>query len=641
MTNINIQDYYLKNFTANMLGVIAAKEFPNCYEGFIKVILDNLSKSTDEIMIDTLLRILISVLNECDDRCAIISGQILPVVMDVFKTSRENQKNREKCLKIISLLLNKLSYADSTDPELISRNLDTDNMIDQCLGLFTSILVSNPKFLFDIKKYTIRILDILVRDMPIYSSKFYTQLIEPSWRLIVLELSLYTDKVIFDKDIQYDEEEVYKMEDENHNYTRGYESDDEEDKYGVEGLLYELIDFSIDLLKRRNVVESLRDMLLTFLLCIKGYCLMPEQSMQLWKNDPNLYITEEFDDENINSVRQKSLSLIKEITKEISDESLLTFLRILISEFSDGIKIDNYSEVIKLDDYNFIEPYFNKMNSQEGCIYRRHEANLLILGMLTEDLVILREKERISKNEIEELIKFLFNVISNPTKDNSILVGRALWCVSRLLTLVKNDYDILVGIFSSVSISLCHKKSDLSVQLVACLCLTNVCKKLGNGNNGNNGSFENDNIAHVCNKLLELLTTTNEDTLLIPIECLYALSVLNKEVAVFVSGRASKLIVEIYSNHYNHPLIGVKILDLIKLWCNDHRSAKVLISLFIPFAIFVFDDFFKSLGKVDTVFEEIKRTVITEHGDGGNMGVKGSMDMLPVSYIGDISSIIY
>ena len=27
---------------------------------------------------------------------------------------------------------------------------------------------------------------------------------------------------------------------------------------------------------------------------------MPHHSLMLWKNDPNIYITEEFDDENIN-----------------------------------------------------------------------------------------------------------------------------------------------------------------------------------------------------------------------------------------------------------------------------------------------------------------------------------------------------
>jgi hypothetical protein len=152
-----VQDYYFKNFIAKMLGVIAAKEFPNCYEGFIKVILESLATATDANMIDTYLRILTSILEECDDRAAIITGEMLPVIMNVFKCSKENQKNREKCLKIIVQLINKLSYADGTDPELIAKNLDSNDLIEQCLSLFSTIIISNPKLLFDIKKYTIRV----------------------------------------------------------------------------------------------------------------------------------------------------------------------------------------------------------------------------------------------------------------------------------------------------------------------------------------------------------------------------------------------------------------------------------------------------------------------------------------------------
>ncbi len=157
LTNINHNDYFIKNFISKTLGMIAAKEFPLCYEGFVKNILDNLNNTIDATMIDTYLRVLINILNECDDRCAMITGEILPVIMNVFKNSTENQKNREKCLKIITQLLNKLSYADGTDPELISRNLDNNSRIEECIGLFISILVSNPKFLFDIKKNTIRV----------------------------------------------------------------------------------------------------------------------------------------------------------------------------------------------------------------------------------------------------------------------------------------------------------------------------------------------------------------------------------------------------------------------------------------------------------------------------------------------------
>jgi hypothetical protein len=74
----------------------------------------------------------------------------------------------------------------------------------------------------------------------------------------------------------------------------------------------------------------------------------------LWKNDSNLYISEEYDEENINNVRSKTLALIREITKEIEDDALLEFIRLVIDELINGIKIENYKEVIKLDDYNLI-----------------------------------------------------------------------------------------------------------------------------------------------------------------------------------------------------------------------------------------------------------------------------------------------
>jgi hypothetical protein len=454
--------------------------------------------------------------------------------------------------------------------------------------------------------------------MPYYSSTFYTQLIEPSWRLIVLELSIYTDKIIFNRPINYTEDETYKMEDENHEYSRGYESDDEDEKYGIEGLILELIDFSVDLLKRKAVLDALRNNLLTFLLTIKGYCLMPYNSIMLWKNNPNLYISEEFDDENINSVRNKSLNLIKEITKEIDDHVLLKFLRIITSEFVEGVKIENYSEVIKLDDSHLITPYIEQLNSIKECVLRRHEANLLILGTLSDDLYLLKEKNMISREEVYQIIKFLFDIITK--ENNSILTGRAIWCISRLISLVKHEQSILKEIFEGVSIALYNPHFDLSVCLAAAQCLTSICSKLE--------VSDSEHIINNLNRLIRLLSETSEDTLLIPIDSIYALSKLNKEKAVYVPLNASKLIVDIYSQYYNHPYLGAKILELVKLWCNDNRSAKLLMRLFVPFAIFVFADFFKSLGKDDKKFEEIRKTVMTEC--GGDLDFKTNVEMLPV-----------
>ena len=626
LDKLDTSDYFLKNFIAKVLGFIGAKEFPNCYESFIKILinkLNNLISKQDENQIDTILRIFISVLKNCDDRCAIITYEVLPVIINTFKSSKNNQKNREKCLILISYLLNKLSYADGNDMDLLSKSLDTNALMENSISLFTSILVSNPKMLLDIKKYTIRILDILVRDMPIYSSKFFNLLIEPTWRLIVLELNLYCNCTVFNKEIEYTEEEEITIEEENHIYEHGYESDDDEETNGMEGLIMELIDFTVDLLKRNSVIEALRPALFTFLLCIKGYLLLPHNSIVLWKDNANLYISEEYDEENINSVRSKTLGLIREISKEIEDEALLSFIKLLIDELTKGINLDSYKEVIKLDDYNLVKPYLEKLNKDPLYIQMRQESNLLILGNISDDLFRLKETQLFTKKETEDLINFLINIIKNVEKDNSILIGRTIWCLSKLLCLVRNDIDYLTKIFESVSQTLIHPKSDLSIQLVSAQCISIICQRLISQKK----EIQSKYITKNYDALILILNKVNEDTRFIPIENLLYLTKLSKENALYIPLHHLTPVLKIYAENFNDNYVGPKILELIKIWCEDKRSAHCLIDKFIPIAIKVFEDFYKNnIGKVDNDFEEVKNTVMTEH---SNPDIKTSSDMLP------------
>ena len=626
LDKLDTSDYFLKNFIAKVLGFIGGKEFPNCYESFIKILinkLNNLIMKQDENQIDTILRTFISVLKNCDDRCAIITYEVLPVIINVFKSSKNNQKNREKCLIIISFLLNKLSYADGNDMDLLSKSLDTNALMENSISLFTSILVSNPKMLLDIKKYTIRILDILVRDMPIYSSKFFNLLIEPTWRLIVLELNLYCNSIVFNKEIEYTEEEEITIEEENHIYEHGYESDDDEETDGMEGLIMELIDFTVDLLKRNSVIDALRPALFTFLLCIKGYLLLPHNSIILWKDNSNLYISEEYDEENINSVRSKTLGLIREISKEIEDEALINFIRLLIEELTKGINLDSYKEVIKLDDYNLVTPYLQKLNKDKLYVKMRQESNLLILGNISDDLFRLKESQLFTKKETENLMNFLINIIKNVEKENSILIGRTIWCLSKLLCLVRNDIDYLTKIFESVSQTLINPKSDLSIQLVSAQCISIICQRLISQKKEIKSKY----ITKNYDALILILNKVNEDTRFIPIENLLYLTKLSKENALYIPLHHLTPVLKIYAENFNDNYVGPKILELIKIWCEDKRSAHCLIDKFIPIAIKVFEDFYRNnIGKTDEDFEEVKNTVMTEH---SNPDIKTSSDMLP------------
>lgn len=100
--------------------------------------------------IDTILKILINVLKEYNNEYTIITDDVLPLIINSFKISKNNKKIREKCLIIISLLLNKLSYADGNYMELV-KSIDKKSLMENAISLFNSILVSNPKMLLDKK----------------------------------------------------------------------------------------------------------------------------------------------------------------------------------------------------------------------------------------------------------------------------------------------------------------------------------------------------------------------------------------------------------------------------------------------------------------------------------------------------------
>ena len=313
----------------------------------------------------------------------------------------------------------------------------------------------------------------------------------------------------------------------------------------------------------------------------------------------------------------------------MEDESIISFLKIIISELSEGINPNNYTEVLKLDDFNLINSYFDKMNSEEIYKIRRYEANLAILGMLSKDLINMKRKSKISNEECKDILDFLFTIISTKSDDKNfgLLVGRSVWCVGKMLDLFVNDETILTNIFVEITICINNYKNDLTISLIACKCLTKLSILLKDQKDFH---FDNENIIENYKNIIEIMKRTNEDTLIFPIQTINNLSKLNARRALFVPLNYSSVFLDIYSKYYNHPEIGIEILNLIKLWCEDQSTAKILLNLFIPFAIFVFEEFYKSLSHSDKEnFEEIKKTLMTTHGNQ-DIDVKTSICMLPV-----------
>ena len=169
---------------------------------------------------------------------------------------------------------------------------------------------------------------------------------------------------------------------------------------------------------------------------------------------------------------------------------------------------------------------------------------------------------------------------------------------------------------------MCNKSSDLSIQLVCAQCISIICQRLIFSKK----MIESDIIIKDYDKLIDLLDKVNEETIFIPVENLLYLTKLNKEKSLYVPLKHLNRLLQIYADNFNDSYLGNKMLELIKIWCEDIQSAKLLLDKFIPIAIKVFEEFYKGIGDTDKQFEEVKITVMTEH---SNPDIKTSIEMLP------------
>jgi hypothetical protein len=84
-----------------LLGIISKKELPNIYDGFLVTLLELLKNSQDQNIVDTFLRILINIINECDEGITEFAGNILPVIFHTFTNSQVKSRNNFRIVQKI------------------------------------------------------------------------------------------------------------------------------------------------------------------------------------------------------------------------------------------------------------------------------------------------------------------------------------------------------------------------------------------------------------------------------------------------------------------------------------------------------------------------------------------------------------
>lgn len=434
------KNYFMKNFIAKIIGIIGAKEIPSQQLNLIQIFLFEIkienNKGND--INDMLLRILLFFLQESDDRAAIIAYDVIDAVLFIF--GKVNAKNKEKILQIIEMMMNKISYTDGTDDEFLVAQLDKNELYSKMMSLFIEVLNVNDKFiqLCDIKKHILKIFQIFISDLPYYSKshKIKDTIISHVVNLFYRGVNIYLSNIICKFPIQYTQEEQNQISNGEFEYTKGYESDTEEES-GFNGMIIETLILLNDIADYSDT-----ELVGKLILCAKMYSIVNECLIE--DEDEN----EEVEDIiNIRTLSQIFTTTL--ISKSKDDEIFLLYVKTLFNEMINPINYDIY-EAIEIKKEVLLPLIKSNYIS---------ETNLYIIGALSRNIYDLYEKGKIILSDVEVIIKALLNLLSS--NGSKTLIGRAIWTLCKLSIFYKNNHETSQLVFLHIINTMIESNSSL------------------------------------------------------------------------------------------------------------------------------------------------------------------------------------
>jgi len=463
--------------------------------------------------------------------------------------------------------------------------------------------------------------------MPCLSNDFVDILIEPTWRLLINILPFYLSKILSGRDLDFSEEEKKTIEAENHNYFRGYESDEEEEIYGIEGFINELIRFLINCLKKEEVKLKLKNSLSIFLLITKNFCILESNKISLWKSDPYNFIIEEYIECSEQSIRFNSLRLIKSMYKILDDDVKIRFLKLLYMDFHNKIEI--YNDLILIEESKNLLDCLEFFNQNEEFIFRKFEANLLILGDLKPYIKYLKILNKLESSIILDIIMYISKI-----KDQrcNIFKGRVIWSLGKIFQFIELNFTDLTHkliYFSDMFVN--NTNNDLTINFIISRTIKEFSDLLLN-------FVKEMNLiepTYILQNLLfnvNLLTIANEDTIFIPIDSIISLSKLYQFDASQLTVNSLKIILEIFIKNINIPIISQRLIDLIEILSKDSTIEIIILEILFPNLVIISDDYINKISNKNFIkqYLEIRNHLNINF---NKSEIKLSFENLPVNII--------
>jgi len=567
--------------------------------GFLQPQADNL---------ENLLELFSILFSKVDNRINFLVPALLPKLLEIHQT-RPNEHN----LVLVYLAIFSITHLESCDDELLRKCLEP--VFKPFFSSFMQILSTDIRENIALKRYIVKILTILFRDMPEYSRKSLEIGMKELYEFLAKLMPLYVMNVVYgievaSLDVNLKPVSGYKLvsKQENPN-TLDFDYFEQEIDFNsdVEGLALQSLEMlSTVASKQEYEFVTYGNLYTIFNLCF-NFMLVTKLQEEQYRSDPNQYISEDEDEASLASIRNLCLNLITELVENnhekafpvlfaltckfldygVSSEQILanfpSYLQSLKKKSSNMLSFtgENMLALLQASELTFSDPVLSD---------KQKESALLVLGTLSEDFLTFHDPN--ITFEPSNLIKTLVSHLQNQNS-SIVLKGRALWTISKVCYLLEENYSQLVlDLLTLVTNEFLTDKNALPTRLIAARSIGIYASKIKEFNCVEKIAVD---LLCIVDTLFAMLSQTSEETVHIVLDTIFSLNKLSSGCVERCGEIGASQFLQVFQMFHNEVMIGKITQDIIGQICGNEKARVHIYNAFIPFICTCLDIYENSL----------------------------------------------
>lgn len=401
--------------------------------------------------------------------------------------------------------------------------------------------------------------------------------LQPAWKMLNVNIAIYTESVGYGKPIENDNEEE--------DIEYGIESEAEDEQTGIVGMTMQLIELLTSLANKGSIRNLIQTGMVPLITSVASYMILSKQEEAKQIDDQSQFININNEIVYEHSVRNYSLSFISQLIENFDDEAVEAILRVAESFLLSMSEDKQPSVETNFDDVNVMEYTYNSSDRRHGL--KKREVALYILGSLADDI----NKYRDRKGATNFSLINLFSSIALPDLKNDktphVLKGRAMWCATELSPLMGDKDPQCIDIVTT-SVSMLGKEHELSLRICACRSLVHFINKVDVQQIENLSNY----ISNILESVDELLQLCNDETIHIPVSAMKQLSKMDEEAVATIAHESAPHLLKIFKYYHDQSVIGADLLDIFKMWTNYDKCKTIFCNNYTPFALEIVKNYF-------------------------------------------------